>query len=125
MNGITTGKVDTTTRMNTAAGRGVSTAGIFAQLTTYAKLVPFGAIALLGIFFINPSHFSEFNPSGESLLTASGALAPLRPCSLYLGLESATVPAGDVRDRGAHDSPLDHARHRDRRRCSTCSARSP
>ena len=97
MNGITTGKVDTTTRMNTAAGRGVSTAGIFAQLTTYAKLVPFGAIALLGIFFINPSHFSDFNPSGLPLLQASAALAPLTMFA-YLGLESATVPAGDVRD---------------------------
>ena len=77
--------------------RGVSTAGVFAQITTYAKLVPFGAIALLGIFFIDPSHFSEFNPSGVPLLQASAALAPLTMFA-YLGLESATVPAGDVRD---------------------------
>ena len=77
--------------------RGVSTAGVFAEITTYAKLVPFGAIALLGIFFIDPSHFSEFNPSGVPLLQASAALAPLTMFA-YLGLESATVPAGDVRD---------------------------
>jgi amino acid transporter len=77
--------------------RGVSAAGIFAEVTTYAKLVPFGAIALLGIFFINPSHFGEFNPSGLPLLQASAALAPLTMFA-YLGLESATVPAGDVRD---------------------------
>jgi len=77
--------------------RGVSAAGHFAELTTYAKLVPFGAVALVGLLFINPSHFSEFNPSGLPLLEASAALAPLTMFA-YLGLESATVPAGDVRE---------------------------
>ena len=40
---------------------------------------------------------SEFNPSGQSLLASSAALAPLTMFA-YLGLESATVPAGDVKD---------------------------
>ena len=48
--------------------RGVKEAGIFAQVTTYTKLVPFAAIALVGLFFIDTSNFSEFNPSGKSLL---------------------------------------------------------
>ena len=39
----------------------------------------------------------DFNPSGKSLLDSSAALAPLTMFA-YLGLESATVPAGDVRD---------------------------
>ena len=60
-------------------------------------MVPFGAIALIGLFFIDPSNFSEFNPSGKSLLSASAALAPLTMFA-FLGLESATVPAGDVTD---------------------------
>ena len=77
--------------------RGVTEAGRFAQITTYAKLVPFAAIALLGLPFVRFSTFSVFNPSGESLLAASAALAPLTMFA-YLGLESATVPAGDVRD---------------------------
>jgi APA family basic amino acid/polyamine antiporter len=77
--------------------RGVKAAGIFAQVTTYTKLVPFAAIALIGLFFIDTSHFSEFNPSGKSLLGASAALAPLTMFA-FLGLESATVPAGDVKD---------------------------
>ena len=47
--------------------RGVGAAGLFAEVTTYAKLVPFGAIALVGLFFIDTSHFSEFNPSGVPL----------------------------------------------------------
>jgi arginine:agmatine antiporter len=77
--------------------RGVKAAGIFAELTTYSKLLPFGAIALIGLFYVDASHFSEFNPSGESLFGASAALAPLTMFA-YLGLESATVPAGDVAD---------------------------
>jgi basic amino acid/polyamine antiporter, APA family len=77
--------------------RGVKEAGIFAEITTYSKLIPFAAIALIGLFFIDTSHFSELNPSGKSLLGASAALAPLTMFA-FLGLESATVPAGDVID---------------------------
>ncbi|MGN7752093.1 amino acid permease [Sinorhizobium sp. 22678] len=77
--------------------RGVHAAGLFSEVTSYAKMIPFGAVALLGLFFIDTSHFAEFNPSGQPLLQASAALAPLTMFA-YLGLESATVPAGDVRD---------------------------
>ena len=77
--------------------RGVKAAGVFAEVTTYSKLLPFGAIALVGLFFIDTSHFNELNPSGASLFAASAALAPLTMFA-YLGLESATVPAGDVDD---------------------------
>jgi len=77
--------------------RGVKEAGIFAQVTTYTKLVPFAAIALIGLFYINADHFAEFNPSGQPLFTSFAALAPLTMFA-FLGLESATVPAGDVRD---------------------------
>ena len=77
--------------------RGVKEAGVFAEITTYAKLVPFTAIAIVGLLFIRIDHLPAFNPSGKSLLDASAALAPLTMFA-YLGLESATVPAGDVRD---------------------------
>jgi amino acid transporter len=77
--------------------RGVKAAGLMAEVTTYAKLVPFGAVALVGLLYIDGSHFSEFNPSGLPLLQASAALAPLTMFA-FLGLESATVPAGDVRN---------------------------
>jgi len=77
--------------------RGVKEAGMFAELTTYTKLVPFGAIAIVGLAYVKTSYLSDFNPSGKSLLDASAALAPLTMFA-YLGLESATVPAGDVRD---------------------------
>ena len=77
--------------------RGVKAAGLFAEVTTYAKLVPFAGIALVGLFYVQRENLSQFNPSGEPLLTAAAALAPLTMFA-YLGLESATVPAGDVRD---------------------------
>lgn len=77
--------------------RGVHAAGLFSEITTYAKMIPFGAVALLGLFYIDFSHFADFNPSGQPLLQASAALAPLTMFA-YLGLGSATVPAGDVRD---------------------------
>ena len=77
--------------------RGVKAAGLFAEVTTYAKLVPFVGIALVGLFYVQRENLSQFNPSGEPLLSAAAALAPLTMFA-YLGLESATVPAGDVRD---------------------------
>ena len=58
--------------------RGVKAAGMFAEITTYSKLVPFGAIAVIGLLYIDPTRFSEFNPSGASLFSASAALAPIR-----------------------------------------------
>jgi len=77
--------------------RGVKAAGIFAELTTYSKLVPFAAICVVGLFYLHGANFAGFNPSGEPLLSSAAALAPLTMFA-YLGLESATVPAGDVRD---------------------------
>jgi basic amino acid/polyamine antiporter, APA family len=77
--------------------RGVKEAGLFAELMTYSKLIPFGAVAIVGLFYVDPTHLSEFNASGKPLLSATAALAPLTMFA-YLGLESATVPAGDVKD---------------------------
>lgn len=77
--------------------RGVKEAGLFAEITTYAKLVPFAGIAVLGLPWVHFRQIAEFNPSGSSLFDAAAALAPLTMFA-YLGLESATVPAGDVRD---------------------------
>jgi basic amino acid/polyamine antiporter, APA family len=77
--------------------RGVKEAGFFAELMTYSKLIPFGAVAIIGLFYVDPSHFSTFNASGKPLFSATAALTPLTMFA-YLGLESATVPAGDVKD---------------------------
>jgi basic amino acid/polyamine antiporter, APA family len=77
--------------------RGVKTAGFVASLTTVMKLVPFGAIAVFGLFYVHGELFSTLNPSGKSLFAAAAALAPLTMFA-YLGLESATVPAGSVQN---------------------------
>jgi len=77
--------------------RGVREAGFFQSITTFAKLIPFFAIATLGLLWVRPQNFAVFNPSGKPLFEASAAVAPLIMFA-YLGLESATVPAGDVRD---------------------------
>ena len=54
--------------------RGVKAAGLFSMVTTYSKLVPFGAIALIGLFFIDTSRFvssiqaaSRFSPQVRRL----------------------------------------------------------
>jgi amino acid transporter len=77
--------------------RGVKAAGLFAEVTTYSKLVPFAAIALLGLSYVDVGNFTPFNSGQTSLFTAAAALAPVTMFA-FLGLESATVPAGDVRD---------------------------
>ena len=77
--------------------RGVKEAGVFATVTTFTKLVPFVALALIGLFYVKGDNLSGFNPSGQPLVASIAALAPLTMFA-YLGMESATVPAGDVRD---------------------------
>ena len=77
--------------------RGVKEAGIFQAVTTYAKLIPFVSIALLGLFWVDWHTFETINPSGKPFLGALAATAPLTMFA-FLGIESATVPAGDVID---------------------------
>jgi amino acid transporter len=77
--------------------RGVKEAGLFQSITTYTKLVPFAAISVFGLFWVDWSTFSVINPSGQPFLSALAATAPLTMFA-FLGIESATVPAGDVKD---------------------------
>ena len=75
--------------------RGVKEAGLFQVATTVLKLVPLLLTATVGLAFVAPSHFVPLNTSG---LGTFGALAACSAQTLwaFLGLESATVPAGDV-----------------------------
>ncbi|EDP45978.1 amino acid permease [Rickettsiella grylli] len=74
---------------------GVRQAGIFQLLTTVLKLIPLLLIALVGIFYIHPHFLSAFNLSGQSNLKAFSGAATLTLWS-FIGLESASVPAGHV-----------------------------
>lgn len=76
---------------------GVREAGNVQLVTTVLKLLPLLAVALFGFLAFRPEHFQPFNPSGQS---AAGAVTATVTLTLwaFLGLESGTVPAADVRD---------------------------
>jgi len=75
--------------------RGVKEAGLVQIVTTVLKLLPLVAIGLLGLLWIDPANYSPMNQSGVGDFAAVSAAAALTLWA-YLGLESATVPSGDV-----------------------------
>lgn len=75
--------------------RGVEEAGFVQIVTTVLKLVPLVLIGTLGFLWIDPTNFSPWNTSGKSDLAAISGAAALTLWA-YLGLESATVPSGNV-----------------------------
>jgi len=77
--------------------RGVKEAGLFQAVTVYTKLVPFIGIAVFGLFWVDWTTFETLNPSDKPLLGALAATAPITMFA-FLGIESATVPAGNVID---------------------------
>src|SRR5215217_868284 len=64
-------------------------------VTTVLKFVPLAVIGLIGLFFVNGDNYTPFAPEGT--WTAISAAAPLTLWA-FIGLESATVPAEEVRD---------------------------
>jgi amino acid transporter len=60
--------------------RGVKEAGLFQSVTTYTKLVPFVAISLFGLLWVDWTTFAVLNPSDQPFL---GALAHASRCSLF------------------------------------------
>ena len=75
--------------------RGVRESGKVQVVTTLLKLIPLILVIIGGIFFFSADNFIPFNPSSE---TNMGAIAITATMTLYafLGVESATVPAGNV-----------------------------
>ncbi len=76
---------------------GVRRAGFVQLVTTVLKLIPLVEIGTLGFLAFNADHFVPFNVSGEPALSAVSATVALTLWA-FLGLESATIPADDVRD---------------------------
>ncbi len=76
---------------------GVHQAGQVQLVTTVLKLLPLIAIGAFGFLAFQPEHFVPFNPSGASPIGAVTATVTLTLWA-FLGLESGTVPAADVRD---------------------------
>ena len=75
--------------------RGVEGAGFVQIITTILKLAPLILIGALGIFWVNTENYFPINHSGTTAISAISASAALTLWA-YLGLESATVPSGDV-----------------------------
>lgn len=76
---------------------GVRAAGTVQLVTTILKLLPLLAIGILGLAHFNVGYFEPFNLSNESAFSAVNSTGALTLWAL-LGLESATIPADDVRD---------------------------
>lgn len=76
---------------------GVKQGSIVQNVTTVVKLIPLVGIAVAGPFFLDGDHFSPFNQSDDGTFDAITATATLTLWA-FIGLESATVPAGDVRE---------------------------
>lgn len=76
---------------------GLRSAGWVQLVTTVLKLLPLLAFALFAIPSIDVSAWQPFNRSSESLWSVLSTTTALTLWA-FLGLESATIPAGDVRD---------------------------
>ncbi len=76
---------------------GVRNSMFIQVIATVLKIIPLVAIGIFGIFFINPENYTPINPSGQPIFTAITAAAALTLFS-FLGLESATIPADNVKD---------------------------
>jgi APA family basic amino acid/polyamine antiporter len=76
---------------------GVRQGGFVQVVTTIVKFIPLAGIGIIGLFFIKSANFDVLNVSGDSNFGAITAAATLTLWA-FIGLECATIPAGDVRD---------------------------
>lgn len=76
---------------------GVKTAGAVQLITTIMKLTPLVIVAVVGLFYIDLDNFIPFNSSNQSNFSAITATATLTLFA-FLGLESATIPSGNIID---------------------------
>src|SRR5918995_1869443 len=75
---------------------GAREGGAVQLVTTVLKFVPLAIIGVVGLFFIDGGNYEPFAPNGASvsLLSTTAALT----LWAFIGLESATVPAEEVKD---------------------------
>jgi APA family basic amino acid/polyamine antiporter len=74
---------------------GTRESGAVQVATTILKFVPLAVIGVIGLFFFKSSNVTPFAPDGT--WSAISAAAPLTLWA-FIGLESATVAAGEVKD---------------------------
>ncbi|GIT78396.1 transporter [Leifsonia sp. LS1] len=70
---------------------------------TILKIIPLVFIAIVGLFFIDPANFGAFNSSGTNAWAALGGASAIALFA-FLGIETASVAAGRVRNPGKNVS---------------------
>jgi APA family basic amino acid/polyamine antiporter len=76
---------------------GLRSIAAFQVVTTVLKFVPLLLVSCIGVFFVKQANFGAFNASGGSAWSAITSAAAIALFS-YLGIETASVVAGRVRD---------------------------
>jgi len=76
---------------------GVKNMGSVQIITTIIKFVALAFMSIVGLFYIKSANFTPWNVSGESAINAIGGGMAIALFS-YLGVETASVAAGKVRD---------------------------
>ncbi|WP_051838078.1 APC family permease [Streptomyces sp. NRRL WC-3742] len=76
---------------------GMRNIGAFQVVTTVLKFLPLAFMATAGLLFIKSGNFGAFNAGGGSALGAISAAGAIALFS-YIGLETASVAAGRVRE---------------------------
>jgi len=77
--------------------RGVREAGLFQLMATALKLIPLIMIGLAAFFVFETQAFEPFNLTNQPLHTSIAATAALTLWA-FLGMESATIPADNVKN---------------------------
>ncbi|MFH4966871.1 amino acid permease [Gaetbulibacter sp. M240] len=77
--------------------RGIKESGKFQVVTTVLKVVPLLFIIIFGVFFFKIENFPAFNLTSESNFLTLPAVS-VYTLFAFLGLESASIPAGNVKD---------------------------
>ncbi|NDV12091.1 amino acid permease [Crenobacter caeni] len=80
--------------VTTINNSGAKSTGVVAVVTTIIKLLPLAAVTFIGFFHVNPDNL-VFNPENRPVMDSVAATMALTLWA-FLGLESASVPAGDV-----------------------------
>ena len=75
--------------------KGMKSSGKIQVITTVLKLLPLIFVIIVGIFFFDLNNFPSFNLTGESSWAAISSAAAITLYA-FLGIESASIPAGNV-----------------------------
>lgn len=78
---------------------GIRSMGSAQTIFTILKIIPLAFIAIVGLFFLNPANFGAFNSSGTNAWAALGGASAIALFA-FLGIETASVAAGRVKNPG-------------------------